>query len=129
MAGANACMVDIPKDWKIWPVISVRHLLKARDTPDSYKRSPSKSTSAVPGEDLKPVEIVLNDRVHNGRKQYFVKFAGLPLSRNEWLDESEFENSRELISEFEESFKRVRVQKRKRDEAGSSEGSKAKRIN
>ena len=34
MAGPSACLVDVPKDWKIWPVISIRNLARAPATPD-----------------------------------------------------------------------------------------------
>jgi hypothetical protein len=37
MVEPNACRVDIPADWKIWPVISLRHLVKAPSTPGTYE--------------------------------------------------------------------------------------------
>jgi hypothetical protein len=100
MAGDNACHVDIPADWKIWPIISVRHLTKAPSTPDVFQR-PSVRTKLRPEDVVYDVEEVLDVRMMKGRKEYFIKYVGLPLSRCEWATPETLENAREKIEEFD----------------------------
>jgi hypothetical protein len=39
MAAENACLVEVPPNWNIWPVINFRNLTKAPDTTDLYGRT------------------------------------------------------------------------------------------
>jgi hypothetical protein len=103
MAGENACKVDIPADWKIWPVISVRHLTKAPSTPDVFSR-PSIRKELRPDDVVHEVEEVLDVRMMNGRKEYFIKYVGLPLSRCEWTIPDKIEGAREKIEEFDRAM-------------------------
>jgi hypothetical protein len=106
--------VDIPADWKIWPVISIRHLVKAPATPDAYEHHvPS---SATPIEHPHDVEEVLGMRVMHGKKEYFVKYVGLPITRSEWIDPHSMESAREKFEAFDQlaparSLKRKRIDK------------------
>jgi hypothetical protein len=122
MCGPNACRVDIPSDWKIWPVISIRHLVKAPATPDTYERHiPS---SATPVEQPHDVEEVLDMRVMHGKKEYFVKYVGLPITRCEWIDPHSMESAREKFEAFDQ-LAPARSLKRKRND--KDEGRKAKK--
>jgi hypothetical protein len=112
MAGPNACRIDIPSDWKIWPVISVRHLVKAPSTPDAFSRTgPAK---IKPDDVAYEVEEVLDVRVMKGRKEYFVKWIGLPITRCEWVLPDTIEHARHLIDAFEEGLASKAIGKRKR---------------
>jgi hypothetical protein len=124
MCGPNACQVDIPSDWKIWPVISIRHLVKAPATSDTYERQiPS---TAVPAEQTHDIEEVLDMRIMHGRKEYFVKYAGLPITRCESVDPYSAEHAREKFEEFDQAAPTsLRSMKRKR--SGRDEGRLAKR--
>jgi hypothetical protein len=124
MVGPNACRVDIPTDWKIWPVISVRHLVKAPSTPDMYERRlPS---AAAPIEQPHEVEEVLDMRILHGRKEYFVKYVGLPITRCEWIDPHSMESAREKFDAFD-SLAPTRSLKRKRTDNRDGTGRKAKK--
>jgi hypothetical protein len=101
MIGENACQVDIPSDWKIWPIVSVRHLTKAPSTPDTFKR-PAMQRNMRP-EVVHDVEDVLDVRMMKGRKEYFVKYVGLPLSRCEWVSPEHMERARDKIEAFDSS--------------------------
>jgi hypothetical protein len=116
MAGDNACHVDLPKDWKIWPVISVRHLTKAPSTPDIFQR-PRARSEIRPQDVVNEVEEILDVRMMKGRKEYFIKYVGLPLSRCEWMVPDQIENAREKIEEFDREMaaKAQGIGKRKRE--------------
>jgi hypothetical protein len=114
MCGPNACRVDIPSEWKIWPVISIRHLIKAPATPDTFRRNYS-STSAAPVEPHHEVEEVLDMRILMGKKQYFVKYVGLPITRCEWVTPESIEEAREKIEQFHEQSG-AKTLKRKRND-------------
>jgi hypothetical protein len=82
MAGENACLVEVPPDWKIWPVISFRNITKAPDTTDLYGRTtPASTRLSAPDRDP---EVILDTRHLRGTKQYFVKWVGLPIMRISW---------------------------------------------
>jgi hypothetical protein len=114
MCGPNACRVDIPSEWKIWPVISIRHLIKAPATPDTFRRNYS-GTSAAPVEPHHEVEEVLDMRILMGKKQYFVKYVGLPITRCEWVTPEAIEDAREKIEQFHEQSG-AKTLKRKRND-------------
>ena len=46
------------------------------------------------------MEEILDERIHRGRKQYFVKWKGYPDSENCWEDEDNCSNSPDKIQEF-----------------------------
>jgi hypothetical protein len=112
MAGENACLVEVPPDWKIWPVISFRNLTKAPDSTDLYDRkTPENIRLSEP--DHEP-EIVLDVRHLRGIKQYLVKWVGLPITRVTWENADRMENWKPLIDEFEAGQQRKAGAKRKR---------------
>jgi hypothetical protein len=118
MAGENACHVDIPSDWKIWPIISIRHLTKAPSTSDTFER-PALRRDLHPDAELHEVEEVLDVRMMRGKKEYYVKYVGLPLSRCEWILPGDIENARDKIEAFDKSTAvkaSALIGKRKRDE-------------
>jgi hypothetical protein len=122
MVGENACRVDIPADWKIWPVISVRHLTKAPATPDVFNRAIP--TTLRPNDDANEVEEILDTRVIRGRKEFFIKWVGLPISRCEWKAAEEIERAREKIEKFEQEMASKALGKRKR--GGTERGARKK---
>jgi hypothetical protein len=116
-AGENAFRVDIPGDWKVWPIISVRHLVKAPSTADTFSRTPIQSTKLQ--DDIREIEVVLDARIHRGHKEYFAKFVGLPITRCDWVKAEDFEQYREKFESFDEVTASRNLGKRKRaDEAG-----------
>jgi hypothetical protein len=116
MVGHNACRVDLPTDWKIWPVISVRHLIKAPSTPDTFARPmPPK---ARPEDETREVEEILDMRVMNGKKEYFVKYIGLPITRCEWVVPDAIEHARDKIERFDTDTAVRTTGKRKRADDG-----------
>jgi hypothetical protein len=122
MAGENACHVDIPSDWKIWPIISVRHLTKAPNTPDVFQRPPT-NKGVRPEDVIHDVEEVLDVRMMKGRKEYFVKFVDLPLSRCEWTIPDKIERAREKIEEFNKQMasKALGLAGKRKRESGKAE--------
>jgi hypothetical protein len=122
MVGENACHVDIPSDWKIWPIVSVRHLTKAPSTVDTFDR-PSLRKDLRPDDDAHEVEEILDVRMLKGRKEYYVKYVGLPLSRCEWVVPEAIEKARGKIEAFDSSTAAkaaglLTKRKRKDDAAG-----------
>jgi hypothetical protein len=109
--------VDVPSDWKIWPVISVRHLIKAPSTADSFNRTPIRSAKLQ--DDIREIEEVLDVRINRGHKEYFAKFVGLPITRCDWVKADDFEQYREKFESFDEITASRNLGKRKRsDDAG-----------
>jgi hypothetical protein len=109
MAAENACLVEVPPDWNIWPVINFRNLTKAPDTTELYGRTTRTNTQLlVPDRDP---EIILDTRLLRGTKQYLVKWVGLPITRISWENAEKMEKWKDLIDEFEEG---QRKSKRKR---------------
>ena len=51
-------------------------------------------------EDVYEIEAIVNDRMHSGKKQYFIKWVGYPESDNTWEDASNI-YSDELKKEYE----------------------------
>jgi hypothetical protein len=118
MVGQNACRVDLPTDWKVWPVISIRHLIKAPSTPDTFARPvPPK---ARPEDETKEIEEILDMRMMHGKKEYFVKYVGLPITRCEWVLPDSVEHAREKIERFdtESALRTTGKRKRAEDEGG-----------
>ena len=120
-------MVDIPKDWKIWPATSIRNLTKAPATPDIYGRKQDKDATFIPVEPEKEVELILDKRRNQGRTEYFVKWKDLPLPRCTWLPETDLEDARGLVDEFEDAKQGKTLGKHKRmREAEQTEGTEMK---
>jgi hypothetical protein len=122
MVGENACHVDIPSDWTIWPIVSIRHLTKAPSTTDTFER-PSLQKGR-PNDEVQDVEEVLDVRMLKGRKEYYVKYVGLPLSRCEWVLPEHIEKARDEIEAFDsitaaKSSGLLTKRKRKDDAAGA----------
>jgi hypothetical protein len=123
MVGENACRVDIPNDWRIWPVISLRNLTKAPDGPDPYSRIGT--TLGKPTEPDKEPEIDWDSRFYKGKHEYWVKWQGLPLSRCSWEVPSALDKWKDLVDEFEKSRQKEGTGKRTR--VGTVVGTTAKR--
>jgi hypothetical protein len=71
------------------------------ETPDTYERH--LPVSATPTEQPHDVEEVLDRRIMHGKKQYFVKYVGLPIMRCEWIDPHSAENAREKFQQFDQA--------------------------
>jgi hypothetical protein len=72
MVGEKTCRVEIPSDWRIWPVISLRTLTKAPDGPDPYDRV--STTLGKPTEPDKEPEAILDSRFYKD----WIKWQALP---------------------------------------------------
>jgi hypothetical protein len=118
MVGDNACRVDIPGDWKVWPIISVRHLVKAPSTPDTFGRA--SPPQQKPQEAVKEVEEILDTRMMKGRKEFFVKWAGLQLTLCEWKLPQDIQQARYKIDAFEQDLSSRAPGKCKRQDSGES---------
>jgi hypothetical protein len=81
MVGKNACRVDIPSDWHIWPVISLLNLTKVPDGLDPYNRVGCTGILGKPTEPEKEPDVFLDSRFYKGRQEYWIKWQVLPLSR------------------------------------------------
>jgi hypothetical protein len=123
MVGNNACRVDIPTDWKVWPVISIRHLIKAPSTPDTFARPTP--PNARPEDEAKEIEEILDMRMMHGKKEYFVKYIGLPITRCEWVQPDSIEHARDKIERFDtESATRTTGKRKRADDAGGNKKKK-----
>ena len=59
-------------------------------------------------EEVYDVERILNDRVVNGRKEYFIKWVGYPDEDNTWEDAKNI-FSPELLEEYEQEKKKAKA--------------------
>jgi hypothetical protein len=101
MVGENACRVDIPADWNIWPVISLRNLTKAPDGPDPYNRLAT--SLGRPTEPEKEPEVILDSRFYKGKQEYWLKGQGLPLSRCSLEAVPALDKWKHMVEAFERS--------------------------
>jgi hypothetical protein len=105
--GRLAYELEIPKNWKIHPVISVTHLEPAAH--DSYDRTTPVVPDVIHDEDGSheewEVEEILRsrwrDKKNKKHKQYYVKWKGYRPEDNQWLSSDDLKNSPTLVSEFE----------------------------
>jgi hypothetical protein len=105
--GELAYELDIPKNWKIHPVISVAHLELAKD--DSYSRTQPVLPELIEDDNGTheewEVETILRsrwrDRKNKKHKQYYVKWKGFGPEHNEWISVDELKNSPDLVRKFE----------------------------
>jgi hypothetical protein len=59
-------------------------------------------------------------RVENGRKEFFVKWVGLPITRCEWKLPQDIEHAREKIEAFELELSARAPGRRKRQDGGGA---------
>ncbi|KAI5149503.1 hypothetical protein ENBRE01_0946 [Enteropsectra breve] len=71
--------------------------------------------SEISDEDVYDIEEIIKDRMHNGKKQYFIKWQGYPHSSNTWED-SDNVFDEELKKEYEEK-KKAKESKSKKEVA------------
>jgi hypothetical protein len=103
--GNNAVRLELPKEAKMWPVVSVRNLTKAPITEDPFQRpEPQKAKAFVPREESHGIEMIIDRRLtkRNGI-EYLVKWSDIELE--EWINRDRLEGSRHLVEEFENSRK------------------------
>ena len=106
--GNLAYELDIPKNWKIHPTISVTHLELAKE--DSYSRSMPVVPDIIQDEEGSheewEVEEILRsrwrDKKNKKNKQYLVKWKGFGPEHNEWIAADYLKNSPNLMRQFEE---------------------------
>jgi len=83
----------------------------------------------IPVEPDKEAELVLDRRHNQGRTEYFVKWKDLPLSRCTWLPDTDLEDVKALVDEFEEAKQKRTLGKRKRTHEGKyTDGNKMKKV-
>ncbi|KAA8894539.1 hypothetical protein FN846DRAFT_786198, partial [Sphaerosporella brunnea] len=73
----------------------------------------------------KEPEVVLDSRFYKGKKEYWVKWQGLPLSRCSWESVSVLDKWKDMVDEFEKSRQKEVTGKRKR--VGTAVGTTAKK--
>jgi hypothetical protein len=112
--GPLAYRLDIPPTWRIHPVISVAHLKPApedpfeRDTP-----APPDIIQDDTGEHEEyEIEQILDSRLvgrKHKRKQYFIKWKGWGPEHNQWIEEDDMGNAKDLVESYEshDSFEAV----------------------
>jgi len=113
--GALAYRLDIPSSWKIHPVISVVHLKRA--PPDPFNREhppPPDIVQDDTGDDHEEYEVeeILDSRLvgkAKKRKQYWIKWKGWGPEHNQWIEEDDMANAKDLVEQFEsrDSFEAV----------------------
>jgi hypothetical protein len=86
-------------------------LVKAPATPDTYERHLPNPATLV--EQTHDVEEVLDMRVMHGKKEYFVKYVRLPITRCEWIDPHSMESAIHKFKAFDQ-LAPARSLKRKR---------------
>ena len=107
--GKLAYRLDLPPHMKIHNVVSVAHLEPAPTGDDPFKRSyqpnPQPVSEDAEGADYE-LDAILNKRtIKRGRKnvkQYLIRWKGYGAQWNEWYDDANLPNARELIEEYEE---------------------------
>ena len=107
--GRLAYRLELPPHMRIHDVISVAHLEPAPMGEDPFGRpyqpNPQPVTEDSEGAEYE-LDTILNKRtIRRGRKnvkQYLVRWKGYGAQWNEWYDDANLPNARELIEEFEE---------------------------
>lgn len=109
----NTYELDLPKAWKIPPVISIEHLEPAPPGLDPYQRPIDNGEAVEPveqdgdTEEWKSWEIdLLIDKrmVRRGQKkmiQYLVRWKGFGPAYDEWYDVDLLDNAADLVQQFE----------------------------
>jgi len=111
--GERAYRLKLPTTWKIHPVFHVSKLLPYhRD--DAMLPTPP-PPDIVDGEQQQEIEDILDQRVRRGKPQYLVKWRGFPMEENEWKNEYDLKDARELLEEFKA---RPRPQRQPRKKGG-----------
>jgi hypothetical protein len=101
--------LDIPKNWKIHPTISVAHLEPAKE--DTYHRATITPPDIINDDDGSheewEVEEILRsrwrDKKNKRNKQYYIKWKGYGPEHNEWVSADDLKNSPDLVETFESS--------------------------
>jgi hypothetical protein len=104
--GQLAYKLELPKTWKLHPVLSVAHL--EPHTPDTFSRTnPTPTPDVVVGHDGQPeeeweIEDVIRDRYNKRRKrkEYYVKWKDFGPEHNTWEPEENLLNSPEILDRY-----------------------------
>jgi hypothetical protein len=110
----NAYKLDIPKHWKVHPVISMEHVEPVPDGDDPYERPTPEVIEPIPTEgdteEWKSWEIekLVDKRTRKfgrGRPQteYLVRWKGYGPAYDEWYPTNLLENAKQLIAQYEDS--------------------------
>ena len=102
---SHAYRIQRPSNWdlKIHDVFHVDVLTKAHaDSQQIEATFPEPPPINIPGEDYPEylVEEILDEHIHRGRRQYFIKYQGYPSSENTWEDEDNCSNAKDKIKAF-----------------------------
>ncbi|KAK1774019.1 hypothetical protein QBC45DRAFT_455067 [Copromyces sp. CBS 386.78] len=105
--GRLAYKLDLPPRMKIYPVISVVHLIPAPNNEDPFGRTApppgpiedSQSDSDESGDKYELEKVVAHKWV-NGKVWYHVKWKGYGHHDNEWKDTKDLRNAKELVEDY-----------------------------
>ena len=110
--GPLAYELDIPPTWKIHPVVSIAHLEPAStQADDPYNRTRPNHPGSVyvegDTETYKSYELqailghrTMKDRASKQKNQYLIRWKGYGPEWDEWHDESELNNVKELVEDY-----------------------------
>jgi len=98
--GTHTYRLELPQQWKnVHPVFHVSKLEPYHEDP-SHPNHPRPPPDIIEGELEWEVEKILDSKYAHQRLMYLVKWYDWPESENSWQDETDLENSQELVSEF-----------------------------
>lgn len=94
--------LQLPKAWKIHPVFHASLLTPFSETDSHGPSFALPPPDIIDGQEEFEIEAIVGHRGNGTRRRYLVKWQGYPLSANEWLKESDFENAPELLSAYKD---------------------------
>ena len=96
--------LELPESLKIHPVFHVG-LLKRYTEDTEFGRIPTPPEPIGIDNEEYEVEKIIDSKIKYRKKYYLVKWKNFPDHENSWIPVSNMDNSKELIQEYEQSFK------------------------
>lgn len=110
-----AYKLDIPKSWRIHPVINISHLKAnkdgSKDFPDRPEYQPPPPPEHISGEDFYRIEAFRKHRYVRNQLQFWIKWSGYGDDENTWKSAKFLQN--EMTPESYQSLLRAYLQKTK----------------
>ncbi|KIL70533.1 hypothetical protein M378DRAFT_117693 [Amanita muscaria Koide BX008] len=101
--GQRAYRLQLPVTWRLHPVFhtSLLHPYQSPSSPLQTLQVPNPPLPIQVGDHLEQeVEVVLDERTHQGQKEYLVKWKGLPREENTWEPRKNLEDKHGINVEF-----------------------------
>jgi hypothetical protein len=98
--------LDLPSTLRVHPVFHASLLKPYQDGsvefPDRELQLPQRPPPDIlpDGEEAWEVEIILDERMSRGVRQYYVKWLGFPSEENTWEPEDHLQNAQEKVRDF-----------------------------